>query len=307
MTRKSRDLIPSTGSEAGGPLWRTNEQVVAVRRNGAARPHTPAGRRLLRVLVVDDDRDTTDSLCMLVQLWGHDVRPAYDGATALTIAAAYQPDVVLLDLAMPTMHGSQVARQLRRQPRFKSTLLVAVTGYTDEAHRLSTEDAGFDLFLIKPVEPSTLEELMLLEQGRRIDAPSPPATARTYGLLVVDDEESVRDVLNGWMRLHGFAVWLAANGHEALDLYRRHGADIDVVLLDVRMSGLDGPHTLAALRDLDPQVCGCFMSGGLGNYTAEALRDLSPAAIFPKPFQLPEVTRVIRELAGKAAREPCSV
>src|SRR5262249_58095851 len=111
------------------------------------------------------------------------------GAAALELAAAYRPDVVLLDLAMPAMDGGEVARRLRLQPRFGGTLLVAVTGYTDEANRLSSEDAGFDLFLIKPVEPATVEELLRLEQGRSAGAPPPPAAARTYGLLVVDDEE----------------------------------------------------------------------------------------------------------------------
>src|SRR5262249_59047688 len=74
------------------------------------------------------------------------------------------------------------------------------------------------------------------------------------GILVVDDDETVRDVVNAWMRQDGFAVWLVASGREALDLYRRHREDIDVVLLDVQMPGLDGPQTLAAHRDLNPQL-----------------------------------------------------
>ena len=91
-------------------------------------------------------------------------------------------------------------------------------------------------------------------------------TPRAYGILVVDDEHHLRGVLGHSMRRQGFAVWLAADGHEALALYRRHRAAIDVVLLDVHMPGPDGPRTLAALRGLNPQLRCWFMSGDLGSF-----------------------------------------
>jgi CheY-like chemotaxis protein len=100
------------------------------------------------------------------------------------------------------------------------------------------------------------------------------------------------------MRQQGFAVWLAAGGGEALDLYRRHRRAIDVVLMDVRMPGLDGPQTLAAIQELNPQVRCCFMSGGLGSYTERGLRDLGAAALIGKPFRLAEVVRALWELAS---------
>jgi CheY-like chemotaxis protein len=132
----------------------------------------PEQKRLLRVLVADDERDTADNLARLVHLWGHDVRQAYDGAAALELASAYHPDVLLLDIEMPKMNGRQVALQLRRQPRFKDTVLIAVTGYADETNRLLWQEA-FDHWLRKPVDLSTLETLLLLQQGR-LEAPAPP-------------------------------------------------------------------------------------------------------------------------------------
>ena len=124
------------------------------------------------------------------------------------------------------------------------------------------------------------------------------ATPRKYGLLVADDEGEVRDVLNDGLQREGFSVWLAADGQEALDLYRNHCETIDVVLLDVRMPGLDGPQTLAALQEITPQVRCCFMSGYLGSYSEENLRDLGAARVFAKPFRLAEVAHVLGELAG---------
>jgi CheY-like chemotaxis protein len=129
------------------------------------------------------------------------------------------------------------------------------------------------------------------------------ASPRTFGVLVADDEACIRGVMNVAMRQQGFAVWLAANGQEAIDLYRLHHETIDVILLDVLMPGLDGPRTLAALQALNPWIRCCFMSGDLGSYTAETLENLGAAALLRKPFRLAEAARVLCEQASKASRD----
>jgi CheY-like chemotaxis protein len=164
MWKKSRDSVLVGSSDARARL-QPSDEVLSVRKDGDRSRCIPACKRLLRVLVADDNRDAADSLSMLVKTWGHDVRPAYDGAAALEISSAYQPDVLLLDIAMPKMDGCQLARQLRRQTRFKDTLLIAITGYADEAHRLLWEEA-FAPYFIKPVEPSILQKLLVLERER---------------------------------------------------------------------------------------------------------------------------------------------
>jgi len=135
-------------------------------------------------------------------------------------------------------------------------------------------------------------------QGRLAASPaSSSETSRTYGILVGDDEWAVRGVLGVGLRGKGFNVWLAANGPEALDLYRRHHETIDVVLLDVRMPGRDGAQTLAALQEVNPRVRCCFMSGDLGPYTDRGLRDLGASAVLQKPFRINEVAQMLWELA----------
>ena len=126
----------------------------------------PARGPPLRVLVVDDDADTAESTSLLVRLWGHDARAAYGGAEALGVAPAYRPDVFLLDLGMPRMTGCDLARRLRGAGRFAGALLVAVTGYADAARRRRAGAAGFDRYLVKPVEPAELEALLALACGR---------------------------------------------------------------------------------------------------------------------------------------------
>lgn len=129
-------------------------------------PADNTNNRLLRVLIVDDHRATTDTLSSLVTIWGHNVRRAYDGITGLALAAAFRPDVLLLDMLMPDLSGFEVARQMRRQERLKYCFIVAVTGRTDAKHRSQCYEAGVNLFLIKPFAPTNMQALLSLEAER---------------------------------------------------------------------------------------------------------------------------------------------
>jgi DNA-binding response OmpR family regulator len=121
-----------------------------------------SAQRLLRVLVVDDNRDAADSLATLCTLWGHEVRSAYDGS-AIHVVPVFMPDVIVLDIAMPKMNGNKMAQLVRAQDQFKNTLIIAVSGYHDEANRLLSREAGIDHYLIKPVDPSVLQTLLTVK------------------------------------------------------------------------------------------------------------------------------------------------
>ncbi|MGE0462051.1 MAG: ATP-binding protein [Vicinamibacterales bacterium] len=109
-----------------------------------------------RVLVVDDEPDSALTLAMLLQLRGHQAEVAHDGAEALAQAVAFEPDVVLLDIGLPGMDGYDVCRHLRERPRGRSMFIVALTGWGQEEDRRRTREAGFDLHLVKPVDPEEL-------------------------------------------------------------------------------------------------------------------------------------------------------
>ena len=113
-----------------------------------------------RILVVDDLRDSADSLAMVLRAKGHDVRTAYDGYEAVEIALDYRPDVVLLDIGMPRLNGYDAARMIREQSGGDSPMLIAVTGWGHDENRLRTKEAGFDHHLVKPVEPAVLTRLL---------------------------------------------------------------------------------------------------------------------------------------------------
>jgi CheY-like chemotaxis protein len=116
--------------------------------------------RGLRVLVVDDNRDSADSLALWLELAGHDMRTAYSGQEALDVAEAFQPAVILLDIGMPGMNGYDVARRLREQPATLTAVLVAMTGWGQDEDRRRSQEAGFDQHLVKPVDPQSLKALL---------------------------------------------------------------------------------------------------------------------------------------------------
>jgi DNA-binding response OmpR family regulator len=130
--------------------------------------------------------------------------------------------------------------------------------------------------------------------------PPPEAAApvsRKPGVLVVDDDPVLLGLLNTALRKYGFEVWLAATGPEAIQIYQRQRARINVVLLDVRMPGLDGPDTLAELQRINAAVACCFMSGFAGEYTPAELLGRGALHYFDKPFRLAEIVRVLTGLA----------
>jgi CheY-like chemotaxis protein len=148
-------------------------------------------------------------------------------------------------------------------------------------------------------------ELMPGDDTRERSAPPETTTGaalRQKGILVVEDEDLVRDVLEVGLQQRGFAVWLASNGLEAIEVYDRHRADIDLVLLDVWMPGLDGPKTWTVLEQLNPNLRCCFMSGDLGRYTEDELLALRAARVFRKPFKLDEVVENFFQLLGDGSR-----
>jgi len=122
-------------------------------------PPTPTPRVIpRRILIVDDNTDSARSLAMLQTRYGHEARPAFTGLEALSAAAEFLPEVVLLDIGLPGMDGFEVARQIRAMPALADTLLIAMTGYASAEDRAQCHAAGFDGHLVKPVDLAILRE-----------------------------------------------------------------------------------------------------------------------------------------------------
>jgi anti-anti-sigma factor len=166
---------------------------------------------------------------------------------------------------------------------------------------------------LRNLSPQVYEVFAVTRMDQLLDARPAEAVAAFPGparppvapgrVLVVDDELSVLCILAAGLRSRGFHVWLAGDGCQAIELYRQRRAMIDVVLLDVRMPGMSGPQTLAALWGVWPAVRCCFMTGDPSPYTEAALLRLGAARVFRKPFDLTEVAETLGELTGQDSHQ----
>ena len=130
-----------------------------------------------RVLVVDDNVDTAESLAMLLRLGGHEVEIATEGVTAIQIAVRFQPDVVLLDLGLPRMHGHDVCRQIRERIAPHHPLMIAITGHGRQDIQERSYEAGFNAHLLKPVDFEKLEGLIKGYCDQKLSTHGHPSSA----------------------------------------------------------------------------------------------------------------------------------
>jgi signal transduction histidine kinase/ActR/RegA family two-component response regulator len=153
----------SPGQDQGSEFVIRMPVVDSALRLGGARAPRVADEKpgsCRRILVVDDNRDSADSLAMLLRMPGNNVLTVYDGLAAVAAAESFRAEVVLLDIGLPLLDGHQVARRIREQPWGKSIKLIALTGWGQERDRRQSQEAGFDAHLTKPVDRAVLDELI---------------------------------------------------------------------------------------------------------------------------------------------------
>jgi PAS domain S-box-containing protein len=121
-----------------------------------------------RILVVDDNVDAASLLATMLEIHGHETRLAHDGPEAMAVAGDYRPDVVVLDIGLPTIDGHETAKWIRQQPWGRDILLVAVTGWGHPEERRRSKEAGFDHHLVKPADPMMLADLIAAPQAAQV-------------------------------------------------------------------------------------------------------------------------------------------
>jgi PAS domain S-box-containing protein len=113
-----------------------------------------------KILIVDDNRDSAEVLCLLLTSQGHDVETAYDGESAIRQFQTFEPDVILMDIGMPGMDGYETCRAIRALPKGNTAMILAQTGWGQDEDRFKSKEAGFDAHLVKPVEIDELSEIL---------------------------------------------------------------------------------------------------------------------------------------------------
>jgi signal transduction histidine kinase len=165
------EVDASSGGPGRGSQFRARlplAGVAGVRAEPDREVPTPPG---LRVLVIEDNHDTADSLREVLEMGGLAVQVAYDGASGLVATRARRPEVVLCDIGLPgAMDGYEVARTIRADPSLRAVRLIALTGYGEQEDRRRAEQAGFDAHVTKPADPHALLALVASSERQGADA-----------------------------------------------------------------------------------------------------------------------------------------
>jgi len=174
LVKRLVELHGGSVSVASAGLGEGSEFVVRLPLGGASAVEPPASRAEaarqqagLRILVVDDNVDAADTLTMLLALRGHQVETAYEGEAALGAAEQFEPDVVLLDIGLPTIDGFEVCRRLRATPAGAALTIVAMTGWGQPEDKQRALQAGFDAHLTKPADHALLAQVLAGVRRRR--------------------------------------------------------------------------------------------------------------------------------------------
>jgi CheY-like chemotaxis protein len=144
---RGAEFVVQIPAASGIPTEAAPDQVV------------PLHGRRVRIVIVEDNPDAAQSLAMFLQMVGHDIRIAHNGVEALEATETDVPDLMLIDIGLPGIDGFEVARRIRARPALRGAVLMALTGYGSSEDRERALAAGFDGYLVKPVDPDELLEL----------------------------------------------------------------------------------------------------------------------------------------------------
>lgn len=158
------------GSEFTVRLPLAEHAEIASSTPNAASVVTHAQAALLKILIVDDNETVVESASMLLEILGHEPHAAFDGQSALKLAAEIRPDVCLIDIGLPGMNGYELVRKLNELPEIAGTLMIAVSGYGRESDIERARSAGFDQHLLKPADIDQIREILSQAQPRAADA-----------------------------------------------------------------------------------------------------------------------------------------
>ena len=162
-------VSPGPGQGTTAEVWLPLAPAPTRELSAPGPPPATAARRAQSVLVVEDNEDVREALRWLLECEGHRVRTARSWRDAIELTLQSSPDVALVDIGLPEVDGYELARRLRATPRGAAIRLLALTGYGRVEDRRRAQDAGFEVHLVKPVEPDDLLRLLAGEPLLRQD------------------------------------------------------------------------------------------------------------------------------------------
>lgn len=256
------------------------------------------------ILVVDDEPQVLLIMSRMLEMDGYKVFSAADGQEALGIAADTPLHAAVVDIQMPGMSGLETIRKLREmQPELNVLVLTGQAGTQEEAEALRLGAAGI---VWKPFVSRVRTLLSMLADKTR-EAPI-AGDESTVDVLVIDDDERIRELLERYLRGQGHSVEVAASGEEGLEIVKKR--KVDVAVIDIVMQPMDGLHTYRAIREISPETKAIMITGfgdadvsvlERGDRLKQALEE-GAVGYLKKPIELARLGEAIKELtSGKSA------
>ncbi len=250
------------------------------------------------VLISEPDLCLRDAYRAFFSNLGFQIQIAADGLDCLSILRNSVPDLLILDLGLLWGGAEGVLAVLSEDTKLPRERVV-VTAAVAASRSLETLAASLGVrTLTKPFPISSL-----IEDDRKTPLPKAPGQSAgrwRRGVLIVDDDVGIREMLRRRIERDGFRAWAASSGEEALVLCKEFADQLAVVILDIRMPGLSGPQTFEAMTTIDPDIPVCFMTGDPGTYVVEDLLQRGARHIFQKPFRMTEFAEIVHSIAEES-------
>jgi CheY-like chemotaxis protein len=250
---------------------------------------------MVTVLIAEPEPCLRDAYTTFFSELGCRIQVATNGLDCLSILRKTVPDLLILDLDLLWGGAAGVLAVLQQDTQFPSERVV-VTAPVDARGSLETLASTFGVqTLTKPFPVNAL-----IDNAAK-NAPSKSRTPWTgrwrRGVLIVDDDKNIRELLRTRLERDGFRAWAAGSGEEALVLCKEFADQLAVIVLDIQMPGLTGPETFDEIAKIDADIPVCFMTADLGIYELEDLLQRGARYVFAKPFQMTEFADIVRTLA----------
>ena len=245
------------------------------------------------ILVIDDERMLCDLLQEMLRRHGHEVFTAYSGHEGIAIHKERRPHFTLLDLHLPDMNGIEVLTRIRESDP-KAAVMILTGAASDKLER-QAQELGVTDFLIKGLSPEVLMSAVtraVQPQAQSETYPPPPAKLNGDAILVVDDEQPIRELLTKFLTLRGYRVSTAQDGPTALALAERERPQL--IVLDIHMPGMNGVEVLRRLRAKNYAGGVMMLTGCEDRVLLKEALDLEAIDILGKPFDLERVALAIQ-------------
>jgi len=323
-----------------GNVWVESEQgkgssfFCEIELEERIKPNTCQKFENKKILIVDDNPTWHEILNSMMERFNIETDSAYSGQEAVEMVAhaSNSYDLILMDWQMPELDGIETTKQIERIgqlqkqseedricPLEKVPTIIMISSHQQEAIVESAKSVGIDIFLQKPINPSILNDILssiflddIQKSHTKISQSSDQtqdiSTLRDSTILLVDDNQTNREIIFGLLEESGILIDSATNGQEALELYRAHPNRYELILMDIQMPIMDGYQATKLIRQEDPDIPIVALTANAMKEDIVRSHQVGMNAHLNKPIEVEKLYEVLLTYLSKkhnaSAKEP---